>query len=404
MTTAPNSGKETIEWHYNAIKESNLLGKHSKLLQLFEFLMDHREGLAPTEQVLANAVFGRQDAALSDDSSVRVYMYRLRKKLDEFYAAEGRYFSHRIRIPKGAYSLTFEVCEDKTTRKEARALRLALLPWGLCLLLVLFILFQVSITEQKAETAIPQNQLWQSLRNSTQPIVVLLGDYYLIGQVTDTATGEHLTRYVRDFRVNSASDLSLWKSRKALDFADMKAIDITYLPVSVGVALGNLLDDINSLGRPVKVLNVSEASADIIKGNDIIYIGLISGMGFLGSIVFDSSTLVPGMGYDELVNTINNQRYRTSEPYGRVEDYVYKDYGYVNLLRTNDGLVFTIAGLRDTGLKAVSEVLSETTLPANIQAEFNKPQSELLFAVPGLQNSPIESPKLIPLSGEDASE
>jgi len=217
----------------------------------------------------------------------------------------------------------------------------------------------------------------------------------------DTASGEHLTRYVRDFRINSASDLEHWNSRKAQDFGNMKAIDITYLPVSVGFALGNLLDDINNLGRPVKVLNVSEASAEIIKGNDIIYIGLISGMGFLGSIVFDSSTLVPGIGYDELVNTITNQRYRTSEPYGRVEDYVYKDYGYVNLLRTSDAMVFTIAGLRDTGLKAVSEVLSATTLSPAIQAEFNKPVSELLFAVPGLQNSPIESPKLIPLNGED---
>ena len=78
--------------------------------------------------------------------------------------------------------------------------------------------------------------------------------------------------------------------------------------------------------------------------------------------------------------------------------YVYKDYGYVNVLRNKDGIVLTIAGLRDTGLKAISEVLAAKSLSSEIQAELNKPQGELLFAVPGLQQSPIGNPELISLT------
>jgi TolB-like protein len=67
------------------------------------------EGDQVKEYVVGVAVFGRTEAYDPRlDSIVRVEARRLRSKLDEYYAGDGRNDSIVIQIPRGSYTPTFE--------------------------------------------------------------------------------------------------------------------------------------------------------------------------------------------------------------------------------------------------------------------------------------------------------
>ena len=73
--------------------------------ELFDYLADPARGGATLREAdVAQDVFGR-GLDLSGDASVRVYVHRLRKKLDDFYARPGAPEPHRLVIPVGEYRL-----------------------------------------------------------------------------------------------------------------------------------------------------------------------------------------------------------------------------------------------------------------------------------------------------------
>lgn len=85
------------------IRESGALGRSELIQRLFDFLVEQSAAeRTPREMDIAVEVFGRTgDFDVSQDASVRVYIYRLRRKLDEYYAGPGRDAPVRLSIPKG---------------------------------------------------------------------------------------------------------------------------------------------------------------------------------------------------------------------------------------------------------------------------------------------------------------
>src|SRR3954471_13438653 len=87
------------------IRAGGVLGRSQALMRLVDYLADPaREGRPLREADVAQDVFGRE-LDLSGDASVRVYIHRLRRKLDEFYAGPGADEPHRLVIPVGDYRL-----------------------------------------------------------------------------------------------------------------------------------------------------------------------------------------------------------------------------------------------------------------------------------------------------------
>jgi hypothetical protein len=74
-------------------------------------LVDDAEPI--TEYTIAVDVLGKpQDFKESKDASVRVEIYRLRRRLAEYYEQEGAHHSIRIVIPTGQYTPQFLVCDQ----------------------------------------------------------------------------------------------------------------------------------------------------------------------------------------------------------------------------------------------------------------------------------------------------
>src|SRR5262245_38236715 len=85
------------------LRATNLLGRSEALKKLFDFLVQRSgDATAPKELEVAAAIFGAAaDFDVSQDASVRVYIHRLRQKLDEYYAGPGKDEAERLSIPKG---------------------------------------------------------------------------------------------------------------------------------------------------------------------------------------------------------------------------------------------------------------------------------------------------------------
>src|SRR5215469_11614850 len=99
-----------IDEHAERIRASEVLGRSDQLRRLFDYLVDgSRTGKVPKESVIAVEVFGRgTDFDVSQDAAVRVYIHKLRRKFEEFYAEHPELGPERLSIPKGEYRLVLE--------------------------------------------------------------------------------------------------------------------------------------------------------------------------------------------------------------------------------------------------------------------------------------------------------
>src|ERR1700723_2112331 len=82
------------------IQQSGVLGE-ARLRRLFDYLAEKSlAGQSPKEIAIAVDVFGKNsDFDVSQDALVRVYIHKLRKALDEYYASSGNASSSELHIP-----------------------------------------------------------------------------------------------------------------------------------------------------------------------------------------------------------------------------------------------------------------------------------------------------------------
>lgn len=140
---------EEVRAELQSVLHSQSFARSPGLSRLLSYLCDKvvaGESSQIKEYSIALDVFGRQESFDQDsDSIVRVQANRLRKRLAEYYAAEGKAHKVRITIPVGQYVPIFE--EHEQTRGEAdhgsdsSRLRFGLKSWmwivlGICILAV----------------------------------------------------------------------------------------------------------------------------------------------------------------------------------------------------------------------------------------------------------------------------
>src|SRR5215469_18248300 len=109
--------------HAERIRSSGVLGRSRLIRRLFDFLVDcSLTDRAPKEIEVAIDVFGK-DAGfdVTQDAMVRVYIHKLRRKLEEFYAGPGGGEAERLVIPKGAYRFVIEPVEAAEESGTAEA-------------------------------------------------------------------------------------------------------------------------------------------------------------------------------------------------------------------------------------------------------------------------------------------
>src|SRR5690349_2396991 len=105
---APSSLSTDARWDVvQRVAASSSFQRSPRLRELLIYICDRAIQNRPEElreQLIGRGVFGRKpDYNPAEDNIVRVEMRQLRKRLEEYFATEGKDEPFLILIPKGAY-------------------------------------------------------------------------------------------------------------------------------------------------------------------------------------------------------------------------------------------------------------------------------------------------------------
>jgi hypothetical protein len=123
MTHSYDAGREQYFQQVDRIINSHSLRSSESLCKLLRYLaeraLDH-PGVALKEYQIAVEVLGRSGGFdPQSDSAVRVQAGRLRMKLEEYYAHEGKNDAIVVELPKGSYALTSHARTPSTILAES---------------------------------------------------------------------------------------------------------------------------------------------------------------------------------------------------------------------------------------------------------------------------------------------
>lgn len=380
------------------VRGSGTLGESGRLRELFDYLAARGPGAAAATQAdIADSVFGQADTE-GDDATVRVYIHRLRKRLEEFYASAGDGpEGARLVLPAGTYALRLADRGDESEAPTIPAqVRYKWWAVGLALAAALLATFLLGRELPASGGAPPVNAFWQPFVESDRPVVVVVGDYYMYGEI-DPVQPEQ-SRLIRDFRVNSPMDLAGLQEAEPERYGNAEDVGLTYLPLATAYALREIVPILARGGREVTIVPASELHADAIRDTNIVYVGLIGAMGLLEDTAFSGSGFQVGESYDELVDTASRKTFTSDEARRLAAPVFYRDYGFVTRFRAPGGsLVAIVAGARETALRGLGPIIAAPTLRPELEslAENGDKGMEALFQVTGQQGADLSDKLLL---------
>ena len=349
------------------IVSSGVLGRSKNYSALLNYLVQCSiEGKSPKEIEIALDVLGRgDDFDVSTDSTVRVYVHQLRKKLDSYYESYETDAEYRIVIPKGSY--TVSVTPIAKPALEPQAIHETHSPFNLntgllimvVALLAVNLIYMLTVNNgevRQASQIAADHPVWNPVLRDELPILLVMGDYYIFGELN--ASG-NVARMVRDFNVNSRFDL------EELQFSDIERaenyldLDLSYMPEGSAFALAKIVPILQESGKSVNITMMSDLTTSDIRDNHIVYIGYLSALEKLTAMTFAGSGLTIGRSYDELQNT-ETQEYYTSDAGLPEEGEPFRDYGmFATFPASTETQVVLISGMRDAGLMHTAQALSD---------------------------------------------
>jgi len=396
-TTGDNA---IIRAEVEKIVASGLLGRSRFYTALLQYLAECSDrGHVPKEIEIAAEVFNRGEGFdPAQDSMVRVYAHNLRQKLEQFYTENETADAHQIRIPKGEYRITLGA--DGASAPAPPVEPLSRTRWGVSLLAAASLVAGILIGRVLGPEAggiqadlgeVADTALWAPVTDDDDPVTIVVGDYYIFGEIDDIG---NIDRLVREFSINSSRDLD---DRKMLDPAAADRyidLELTYLPSSIAVAMRDVVGILLAADKDIRVVSMSNLDTSAIRDGHIIYIGFLSGLGTLSDFAFSGSELAVGETFDEIVNRATGEVFISEA--GMPSGQSYRDYGFFSTLPAPGGHQFVfIAGTRDEGLmqtaRAVSDPYSVRQSIAAVSDGGVPSAFEILYEVAGLARTSLDA-------------
>ena len=397
---------------YNAevelLRARNIPGASGRLRDLFDFLAGRGADAPSASQAeIAEQVFGQAEPD-ADDATVRVYVHRLRKRLEDHYAAQAAHGGTRLEIPAGVYALRLADAADESAQAappifaSESAQRSQRRKWLLPMAAIVLLCLAFGVGWWASSSREPAvNAIWKPFLTRERPVLIVLGDYYIYGEIDPVRPEEG--RLIRDFRVNSADDLEMMQNLDPGRFGGAEDVGLNYLPFSSAYALRAIVPVLDRGGKPIRMLPASQLEPDMLNQYDIVYLGLLSGMGLLEEFAFTNSGFRLGESYDEMIDTASGRSFVSEEARSLASPVVYTDYAYISRFVAPGGaLVAIVGGARDTGLRGLSPISITPDLPDTLQEAAGKESFEALFRITGQQGADLSERLVLARSRREA--
>lgn len=367
--------KSRLQAHADRIRASGALGKSAQINRLFDFLVQRSlAGVATKEIEVAQEVFGLPvDANVALDATVRANVHRLRKKLEDLPPSEE---GEQLVLPRGEYRLILVpqvgVSEQEGNASlsqppvglaapRAASRRRAWLAVGALGMVVLALLggfWFGSTNADRADRRI-QTGFWKSLTSARFPTLLVCGDYYMFGEFDQQGK---VKRLIRDPDINTRGALDLDKMKVGGESMRFVDLDYHYLPETMAPALVMLAPIVRAASSdPDRLSSVgtSRFTTDMLSRNNIVYVGLLSGMGVLRDPLFEGSSFVVSTDGDAIVDRATRRRFQSDWADPSEDRLLRHDYAYIASRPGPFGnRLLIISGTRDPALKEAAQIVS----------------------------------------------
>ncbi|MBU2491695.1 MAG: hypothetical protein KJ571_03650 [Bacteroidetes bacterium] len=282
MSNALISDEKKIEILNSLLKSTEF--QSSKYGKLIEYLIyADIKGEELKEATIAIDCF-QKDSTFNPaiDSSVRVYLSNLRKKIEHYYLTDGKEDEFKINIPKGSYQIEFinNVNEPRKIKfgfyKPAFFVSFILL----VAFIVLFFWSNNPLSKQPAGIIDSNDFIWNDFINSKKKTLIVLGDYYFFSM----PYAEGRQSYIRDIEINSKSDMQSFLEKNP-SFADkISPTYHTWLEESHPWCIARILPSFVLAETNFEIKLSSEIQLQDLQNYNIVYIGPYKSLNILANI------------------------------------------------------------------------------------------------------------------------
>ncbi len=367
----------------DAIVHSATFSKSATSRVLLDYLTKATlKGADIKEFSIANEVFRKEN-----DSGIRAYILTLRRKLDEYYEKEGRAASIIFSIPKGQYSVFFTEAStsgkpviysvvQKILQRPSRlvaAFLVVMVPVvALCFLLI------------RPSTKIENTLVWQSVMQSSQPRLIVVGDHFFFGSKEIISGGHGI---IRDFNINSRMDYDKIRSENERITTSTYPINWSYITRQGLYMIYTLMPHVKHTEN-CRVILASELTLDMLKQFDIFYFGKYQTTGIIGKLITDR--------YYQLEKLTGNLSCFLSDTtihtHVSINDYDKADSPMLLSFETPyHRKMMMIVGMDDPGITAVLDYCLDVNrinaLESKLQISKSSPYFMALFQVNGLERT-----------------
>lgn len=374
-------------------------GRSANQLALFDLLVERsRDQRSPKEIEIAIALFGN-DATLesSSDSGVRVYVHRLRKRIDDHYRGETR---ARLVIPKGEYRII--LAQDAPTSPAPGVPRWWMtfarinpaLGVGLLLIACAAIAFlSWSLWSPQAMPASDKAGNRQALLGaSAEPFnpLIVVGDSRLLVETKDQRS---IHRMILNPAIRTRDDFGSYLKAHPETFYQLYDFDLNFAPFSAveaaWVVQGKLYPPDGDRAETGQIIPVSSLRAELLESNDIIFVGRLSQLGPLKSQVFSQSRF-QFPAFDRLIDTARGTVFQ-GQVYTADQSTTHTDYGYLSVRTSATGRRLVIlGGLGDAATTAVVGLLTKPAELAELRRKVRGARHfEAIFEVEIRSGAPV---------------
>jgi hypothetical protein len=366
-------------------------GRSANQLALFDLLVERSlDQRSPKEIEIAIALFGN-DATLetSSDSGVRVYVHRLRKRIDDHYLGKQ---GPRLIIPKGEYRIVL-VQDDPTGPASGLPRWLAALSTmnpalgaGLLLIACAAIAFLSwsLLSPKPMQTPGKADNRQTLLGASAEPFnpLIVVGDSMMLAETQDHRS---IQRMILNPEIRTRDDFGTYLKAHPETFYQLYDFGLNFAPFSAVEAAwavqGKLYPPDGDRAEAGEVMPVSGLNNELLESSDIVFVGRLSQLGPLTLQVFSSSHFQLA-AYDRLIDRTRGTVFQ-GEVYTADRSRVRKDFGYLSVRKSATGKrLIILAGLGDEAMTAVVALLTNPRELAQLRREVRGArQFEALFEV-----------------------
>ncbi|MBN1482801.1 helix-turn-helix domain-containing protein [candidate division KSB1 bacterium] len=264
----------------NKICASKEFANHDHYEPLLRYLVASTlKNETPKEISIAMEIFKKnRDYDPTLDSTVRVYVHNLRKKLQSYYHKEGKDDNIQILIPKGHYKVEFQENYAMTLNRSKSPFILL----GAIILLLLVAMLGMLFIHHNKNIISKNDPVWGDVLENSQKTTIVLGDHYFFkGHFFGQSWN------IRDVQINSDNEFEDYLDTLALspEIGTLGKYAKSYFPTRIPWSLSNIasLFHHNHISFDMRI--GSNFQWNEINKNNIIYIGSFRGTGVLMNVL-----------------------------------------------------------------------------------------------------------------------